>query len=173
MAASSTASSLNGFLREKSGYLHPSVSIAESEAAGCHWRATDTIEPGSTIISVPHSTALSYLNALVDEEWSVFKKCRSLFKPEFEVEAISFFYLMVQYTYREKSFWKPYLDALPGPNAYHTQPLFFDDQLDIEWLAGTDVWHTNEKRTARYREIYEDGTAVLQKAGADRSWCSW
>lgn len=168
------AQNLEAFIHEKGGHLHPSIAIVESETAGFHWRAQDgPVEVGDTVISVPHSTALSYLNALVDEDWPVFKKCRTFFKPDFEVEAISFFYLMVQYKNRDRSFWRPYLDALPGPEANHTQPLFFDDPEDIKWLEGSDVWHTNQNRTARYREIYDDGIGVLQRAGIDVSWCTW
>lgn len=171
----SPSAALLDFLRENGAHLHPGIIIAENESSGLHWRAKEdiSIEPGSTIISVSHSIAFSYLNALVDEQWPVFKSHRHRFKPDFEVEAITFFYLMIQYTHRKMSFWKPYLDALPRPNQEHTQPLFYEDEKDIAWLKGTDVWHTNEKRTKRYREIYEDGKNVLENADQDVSWCTW
>lgn len=164
---------LEDFLQTHGGHLHPEISIAENETAGLHWRAKKDIEPGSTIISTPHTLAFSYLNALVDEEWPVFKNCREQFRPDFAVEAITFFYLMVQYHNRANSFWRPYLNALPGPEEEHTQPLFFEDDQDRAWLEHTDVWHTNLTRTERYRQMYEDGKAVLQKAGCDQSYLTW
>lgn len=156
------------------GAHHPDVYIAESLLSGLHWRAKEDggISAGSTVISLPHTLAFSYLNALVDDDWP-FKALRSRFRADFEVEAISFLYLITQYINREESFWKPYLDALPGPDEDHTQPLFYDDPQDIAWLQGTDVWHTNEKRIKRYKEIYEDAKRVLQEAGHDQSWYTW
>lgn len=165
--------SLTSFLQGHGAHLHPNVAITQGKSSsGFHWRATrGAIEPGDTIISVPHSVALSYLNALVDEDWP-FKKHRQSFNPDFEVETISFFYLMIQYN-NPQSFWRPYLDALPAPEQYHTQPLFFEHEDDVKWLEGTDVWHTNQNRLERYRAMYDDGLSVLQSAGCNVSWCTW
>lgn len=174
MASSSLVTEkLEEFLRDHDARLHPSICIAENHTSGLHWRAKDAIEPGCNIVSCPHTLSLSYLNALVDEDWPVFKQCRQRLNPDYEVEAISFFYLMIQYANRETSFWKPYLDALPEPDSEHTQPLFYEDAEDIAWLQGTDVWHTNETRIKRYRAIFEDGKSVLEAAACDVSWCTW
>lgn len=86
METSQKIRELEIFLRAHGGHLHPDIEIAENDPAGLHWRAKKNIDSGSTIISTPHSLAFSYLNALVDEEWPVFKKYREQFRPDFAIE---------------------------------------------------------------------------------------
>ena len=164
---------LNDFLQSNGARLHPDISIAENEASGLYWHADEDIEPGSTIISVPHKLSLSYLNAMVDEDWPVFKRYRDRFEPKDAIETITFFYLMIQYIHRDKSFWKAYLEALPQPEGYHLQPLFYDDPKDQAWLQGTDVWFTNMTRVQRYQKMFEDGKAIFQEAACDDSRYDW
>lgn len=172
-ATSDKVTALNNFLQANGARLHPDISIAENEASGLHWHANKNIETGSTVISVPHKLSLSYLNALVDEDWPVFKRYRDSFNPNDAIETITFFYLMVQYIHRDKSFWKAYLDALPQPEDYHLQPLFYEDAQDQGWLHGTDVWFTNMSRVQRYHKMFEDGKGVLRKAVCDDSRYDW
>lgn len=112
---------------------------------------------------------MSYLNALVDDKYPVFKQQRHCFK----VEAIGFFYLIIQYVDRETTFWKPYLDALPSPSTNFSQPLFFEDPEDVAWLEGTDVWYTVTAKRDIYKTYYRDGIKVLQQAGMDVGPYTW
>ena len=120
-------------------------------------------------MSAPNSITLSYLNALVDDAYPFFQQHRSQLK----IEAIGFFYLMVQYANRGTSFWKPYFDALPTPNSSFSQPLFFEDAEDIAWLEGTDVRHTIIARREVYKKYYHDGIAVLEQCGIDVEPYTW
>nr|POE47189.1 ribosomal lysine n-methyltransferase set10 [Quercus suber] len=160
---------MEDWLRANGGFLHPSLSIAHSATSGLHWRANGPIPAGTSLITVPHGLALSYLNALVDDAYPVFQKQRRRFK----VENIGFFYLMVQYVNREKSFWKPYLDLLPQPSSDLCTPLWFREQHDLDWLEGTDVLHTAKGRLEIYEQYYATGVEVLHEAGIDSAPYTW
>ena len=163
-----TCSKLQSWFLEQGGRLHPNIKI-EPTANGNGFHATGPIQPGEELAHAPHSITLSYLNALVDEEYRVFKQQRHHFK----VEAIGFWYLMAQYTNRERSFWKPYLDALPSPESDLTQPLFFEDPEDLAFLAGTDAWYTAQARKAVYEQYYETGLQILKDAGINVEPYTW
>lgn len=169
MASTALAETLDDWFRQNSGHLHDGIRIGHNNTKGLHFEATAPIQPGSTIASAPHSMTLSYLNALVDDTFPVFREQRRQFK----VEAIGFFYLMVQYVNRARSFWKPYLDALPDPEQDFSQPMFFKAVEDVAWLQGTDVWHTITARKEVYKKYYEDGMAVLKSAGMDVTPYTW
>lgn len=160
---------LEHFLGLNNAFLHPSLTVADSEEAGVHLHAHAPLPTESTLVSVPHTLALSYLNALVDDDWPVFKKQRHRFK----VEAIGFWYLCAQYLHREDSFWEDYLSSLPSPKSELTQPLFFEDEDDVAWLKGTDVWHTHLQRTEVHRGYYDEGIEVLRGAGVDVQHFTW
>lgn len=151
------------------GFIHPSLQLVNSGSRGVHWRAVSTIDAEAKLIVVPHSLAFSYLNALVDDKYPVFRTRRK----DFAVEAIGFFYLMIQYIDRAKSVWKPYLDTLPRPDEQFTSPLWFDDPHDEAWLADTDVHHSAKQRDKIYQEYFQSGTAILKEVGIDVSGFSW
>lgn len=169
MATTSATEALESWLRSNGAYIHPQVSIHQDATSGVHLRATGDIAPASLLGSAPHSLALSYLNAVVDDDFPVFKQHRHRFK----IEAIGFFYLIAQYINRGRSFWKPYLDTLPNPDGELTQPLFFEDENDVAWLDGTDVWHTVAARKDVYGGYYADGIAGLKEAGTDTQPYTW
>jgi len=162
--------SLENWLRDNGGYLHPNVKISVNAEAGVHWRATAPLDPGTTVSVVPHSLALSYLNALVDDAVPVFAQRRADFGG---VENIGFFYLMAQYVNREKSFWTPYVKCLPQPEDEFTTPLWFDEPDDLAWLEGTDALHTMLGRKAVYEGHHRTGVAILEQAGIDTGAYTW
>lgn len=169
MSATPQTEALEAWLRLNSASIHPNVQILEDANSGVHVRATDTLPPGTTVATAPHSISLSCLNAIVDDAHAVYSTQRH----RMEVEAIGFFYLMTQYLNRDRSFWKPYLESLPGPESDLTQPLFFVDTEDVEWLAETDVYHTVLKRGKKYDKQYRNGIAVLNEAGIDTETYTW
>jgi hypothetical protein len=170
MPTNSTAATLEQWVRDQPGsYMHLDLHIADDEDTGMHWRPSASIDPGTKLITVPHNVALSYLNALVDDKYPVFRQYRNAFK----VEAIGFFYLALQYIHRATSFWKPYLDSLPTPDDGHTTPLWFDDPADEAWLADTDALYTMNRRRAVYEQQYHSGIATLRKAGVDTESLTW
>jgi hypothetical protein len=170
MAPSKPVQALEDWLRSHpGGYLHPNIHIVDDENAGVHWRASGPVEPNTRLATVPHSIALSYLNALADPEYPVFSQRRKSFK----IEAIGFFYLALQYVNRSTSFWKPYLESLPQPEERHTTPLWFDTPEDEAWLADTDALFTSKKLKAIYEDQYQSGIAVLKEAGVDTAPLTW
>lgn len=147
--------------------IHPDVHFRYDEQNGVHWRAGSAIKARQRLLTIPHSLSLSYLNALVDEAYPVFRSSRS----DFTVEAIGFFYLMLQYINRDTSFWQPYLGTLPAPGTL-TTPLCFDDD-DNAWLAGTDVAATMSQRKQLYEQYYHKGMSRISASGVDVSQFSW
>lgn len=166
MSTTDQTTALEEWLRDNGGFLHPSVHVVTSRESGVHWRASDAVE--GHIATVPHSLALSYLNALVDDAYPVFKQ----YKDKFKIEAIGFFYLMAQYL-DPNSFWRPYLDTLPRPEDGATTPLWFDAAEDVAWLEHTDALHTSRKRKLIYEGYYQHGIAVLAGAGIDTTAYTW
>lgn len=161
---------LEQWLRDNGGYLHPDLRVAVDAGSGTHWRATAALDPGTKVSSVPHSLALSYLNALVDDAYPVFGQNREKFVG---VENIGFFYLMTQYINKETSFWKPYLDSLPSPEDEFTTPMWFDSAQDMLWLEGTDASFTTLGRKEIYEHYHQIGLDILSQAGMDTQPYTW
>ncbi|KAI5254280.1 SET domain-containing protein [Aureobasidium subglaciale] len=156
------------WFRNNGGYLHPAVHLAHDEDQGSHFRATAVIEPGTHVLTVPHSLSMSNLNAQVDDDFPVFRTHAK----EFTVEGLSFFYLMAQWLKKDKSFWKPYLDILPTPEQGFETPIFYDEE-DRKWLEGTDLHPTLLGREAAWKRYWEDGVQVMKSAGMDVTEYTW
>ncbi|KAI5196713.1 hypothetical protein AUEXF2481DRAFT_5995 [Aureobasidium subglaciale EXF-2481] len=156
------------WFRNNGGYLHPAVHLAHDEDQGSHFRATAVIEPGTHVLTVPHSLSMSNLNAQVDDDFPVFRTHAK----EFTVEGLSFFYLMAQWLNKDKSFWKPYLDILPTPEQGFETPIFYDEE-DRKWLEGTDLHPTLLGREAAWKRYWEDGVQVMKSAGMDVTEYTW
>ncbi|KAK3640108.1 hypothetical protein LTR56_012084 [Elasticomyces elasticus] len=163
------AEALEQWFRDHGGYINPAVHVAHSSEAGYRWQAKTSLVEGTRVTTVPHSLALSYLNALVDEAVPFFRDKRH----EFPVENLGFFYLMAQYIHREQSFWKTYIETLPSPDSELTTPLWFDNAEDLVWLEGTDVLHTMLARRKVYEQYYSDGITSLHSAGVDTTPYTW
>ena len=169
MSPTDKTEALEQWYRFNKGYLNERVRIVEDAAAGVHCKAMQPIDAGSTIAITPHWLTLSYLNALVDDAYPVFRQQRHRFR----VEVMGFFYLVIQYVNRHKSFWKPYLDSLPQPDGELAHPMFTDELDDVAWLDGTDAWYTVCARKEKYEECYHDGIGVLKEAGLDVEPYTW
>jgi hypothetical protein len=157
---------LRAWLTRNGGRIHPDIALAYDEQSGVHCRASTDLAADTSLCSVPHTLALSSLNALVDDELIAFRN-RGI-----PVEAIGHFYLMHQYITKDTSFWKPYLETLPSPAHAHSTPFWFDNE-DLAWLADTDVYHTTLARQTTQRANYEQGLEVLQRAGVDTTPYTW
>lgn len=154
------------WLVENRGQLNSSVQITYSAESGVHCRTRADVPAGAIICTVPHTLALSSLNALVDDSFTAFR-ARGL-----PAEAIGHFYLMHQWLLGEKSFWRPYLRTLPSPSRKHSTPFWFDEH-DLAWLAETDVYHTTTARQAIQRRNYEHGLQLLREAHVDTAQYTW
>lgn len=166
MASASQLAALRQWLVDNGGSINPGVSLEWNEKSGVHCTAGSSLDSESRICTIPHSLALSSLNALVDDDITVLRR-RGL-----APEAIGYFYLMKQYINKDKSFWKPYLDTLPCPEAEHHTPFWFADE-DLAWLEDTDVLHTMEARQEIHSVHYQDGLAMLERAKVDTESYTW
>lgn len=166
MASATQLDTLRSWLVENGGSVNPNVSLEWNEESGVHCRAASPLDLESRICTIPHSLALSSLNALVDDDFMAFRR-RGL-----APEAIGYFYLMNQYINRSKSFWKPYLDTLPGPDVDHHTPFWFEIE-DLAWLEDTDVLHTTKARQEIHKAHFKQGLAKLEKANVDTEPYTW
>lgn len=130
--------------------------------------AQEDLSEGAQIMSVPHSLAMSCLNALVDDNLPVLKANAD----SFTVEALGVLYLMSQWLNKDKSFWKPYLDILPTPEQGFNTPFWFEED-DLSWLQGTDLMKTFEGLESAWRTYWRDDTKVLHEGGMDVSQYTW
>lgn len=166
MATPEQLEALRQWLHENGGYLHQDANLAYNEDAGVHCRAGANLDPAARICTIPHSIALSSLNALVDDSFTAFRN-RGI-----APQAIGYFYLMHQYINRSTSFWKPYLDTLPAPDSDLRTPFCFDEQ-DLLWLAETDVLFTTQARQAQHEAHYQQAITLLQRAKVDPAPYTW
>ncbi|KJX94908.1 hypothetical protein TI39_contig4150g00009 [Zymoseptoria brevis] len=168
MPSTGQLQTLRLWLEDNGGYVNPAIDLDRNETAGVHCRvkSASSLGPDSRICTVPHSLALSSLNALVDDSFPVFRD-RGL-----APEAIGYFYLMHQYINKAQSFWRPYLQTLPGPESEHLTPFWFEDE-HLQWLADTDVLHTTKARQKLQEEHYVKGIDMLKKAKLDVEPYTW
>jgi len=159
---------LLSWLRENGGSLDDRTFLSRDTVTGWNLRTTQAVPSKSRIVTVPHSCALSYLNALVDDSLLILKSHATTL----QVEVVGVFYLMAQWLNREQSFWKPFLDILTPPSTGFSTPFYFDKE-DFDWLQGTDLFLSFEKREAKWRENWRDTTAILESAGMDVTEYTW
>ncbi|TKX18134.1 putative ribosomal lysine N-methyltransferase set10 [Elsinoe australis] len=150
------------WLKANNGRLHSSTRLSSDGEQGGHLMAREDLSEGAQIMSVPHSLAMSCLNALVDDTLPVLKANAD----SFTVEALGVLYLMSQWLNKDKSFWKPYLDILPTPEQGFNTPFWFEED-DLSWLQGTDLMKTFEGLESAWRTYWRDDTKVLHEGGMD------
>ncbi|KAK4987279.1 hypothetical protein LTR50_004705 [Elasticomyces elasticus] len=175
MSKSAELHALEEWFKANGGYLHPAVHLAEDESHGVHLRASEAVESGTHLITVPHSISLSYLNALVDEREVLCDERETIWKTlsqKLPPEVVGWFYLAHQYVHKQRSFWKPYLDTLPAPETGIGTPFSFDDG-DLRWLHGTDLYHSFERRKEVWEGHWKVGIDVIGKAGMATEQFTW
>lgn len=168
------------------GYLKEDLDLTFDEQNGQHFRATtdvsaseDSVQP---LCRCPFSLTLSFLNVLETPPQSI-RNCSkesncTYLLDKLPTAAVSHFFLCEQKLLGEKSFWEPYISALPGENDM-TTPWWFDNE-DLMWLLGTNIHLSTEveksgveMRRAMWKEHWETGVTVLKEAGANVEGFSW
>jgi hypothetical protein len=160
---------LEAWLCSNGTHLDSNIRIVESERSGVHLRAADTIAPGTAIATIPHHLSLSYLDALCDDDYPFPR----LQEDRLGARVIGYFYLMIQYVHRDQSFWGPYLETLPVPDADLTYPVFSESAEDLAWLAGTDALTSVTERKNEFACSYKEGIVCMQHAGIDIEPYTW
>lgn len=156
------------WFKANGGYIHPATHLNRDTEKGNFLETKDGLKADTLIVNVPHSMALSCLNAMVDDSLPVLKASAD----SFTVEALGVFYLMAQWINKDKSFWRPYLEILNTPDmGFHT-PFWFDED-DLKWLKGTDLFTSFQGRHDAWHTYWRDGTAILDAGGMDVSQYTW
>ncbi|KAF2858082.1 hypothetical protein K470DRAFT_260154 [Piedraia hortae CBS 480.64] len=156
---------LKAWFRRNGGYLHDQVEIIPGRETRTNWRGFSTKD--STLCKVPYTLSLSFLNALVDEEYPAFYAVRHRLSPRL----MGIFYLMLQRQLGNRSFWSPYIDALPQEDLVHE--VWFEQPEDMKLLEGTDAYPRVTMSMKRYGCEFDAAMACLEKAGMDVGIFTW
>ena len=157
-------SDLIRWIRSNDGFLHPEVEVAWDPDRGCHVRVTagHTIRSGTRIASCPISATMSILNAM---DIAPFKSHGTNFPASFMANrpfvVVQYFFLMEQYLLSQKSWWAPYISAIPNPDAIDGM-LFADGSEDMRWLAGTNLKGAIAKQTEKWKELHMAASTQLR-----------
>ena len=155
------------------GIIHPSAAIIFTSSGMALQVKQDSapIEPGSTIVSSPHTLSLSYANAKLSHS------LQPLVKAGLDVinqVILLRFFLIEQYLLKHNSFWWPYLQILPYPgdkDALKT-PLWYDEE-DFEWIAGTNLGKATLTRKTAWRQEYTRAMELLDQGNILPSQDTW
>lgn len=152
---------LTSWATSHGAHIHPSVSIVATEKHGLSFQvgsSSTATQPGDTIISLPSSLTLSYLDALHG---------RTSFPEKFIAQTpphvVGRFVLIEQYLIGEESFWAPYVGLLPQPDGleWALPPFWPSDEVDL--FEGTNV----EVGIARIRDTakreWENAMRILNE----------
>lgn len=144
------------------------VSIESSAESGLLLRATQDIQPGSSIVSCSYKTMLSYLNVALNSV-STAEAFPEEFVKALEMEdpnIIGHFLLVQQYLLGSKSFWWPYIQLLPQPDQPEKLgiPILWSEE-DFEFLAGTNAEPPVRQRRGMWQDEWKRGVGLLQNHG--------
>ncbi|KAF7563128.1 hypothetical protein G7046_g1022 [Stylonectria norvegica] len=155
-------STLLSWANKHDARLHPSIEIYQDPQTGLSFRvkqnaaSTKSFEP---IVSLPTTLILSYLNVVGQSDTSSFPQT---FLAQSPPHVVGRFFLIQQYLLGEKSFWWPYIQALPQPNHYETWALApFWPSDEAELLEGTNVEVGVEKIRGDVKTEYKAAVKLL------------
>jgi hypothetical protein len=154
------------WIKQEDGFLHPDVEIASDPGnRGFHIRvvAGRTIRAHTRIASCPISVTISILNAM---NIAPFSSHGVDFPSSFLIKqpsaAVQYFFLMEQYLLGQKSWWSPYISAIPPPDAIDGM-VSADGSGDMRWLARTNLKDALAKQNERWKELYMTACAQLKE----------
>ncbi|KAF5023883.1 hypothetical protein F66182_4042 [Fusarium sp. NRRL 66182] len=136
--SSERASALVKWATSHGAHLNPSVQVSHLPETGLSFRATANTWPSDTIVSIPSSLTLSYLNTLPGRHDH--RPFPAGFLSKTPPHVIGRFVLVKHLLLGEESFWVPYIQALPqpdDPDAWSLPPFWPDD--DAELFEGTNI----------------------------------
>ena len=173
---------LLNWVLENDGYFDPNAQIAFSPRKGYHAVVVEgaTLAKGTRIASCPMEVTLSVLNALGVHPFSNYG---TAFPVAFlrtqakNSESLQAFYLMEQLVLGTTSFWSPYIATLPTVEDVTAQQ--FEDEADVVWLEGTNLKGGISTQTAKWKEMYLQGSGQLRQLGwpnalnGSYTWYGW
>lgn len=173
MESSQRVSTLVEWATNHKAHLHPTVEIYQDSQTGLSFRvkrdAKSGPEPYEPIVTLPTSLTLSYLNALSDKETPF----PTSFLQQTPPHVIGRLFLVKQYLLGDKSFWWPYIQALPQPDhfsAWSLPPFWLSDEVEL--LEGTNVEVGIEKIKTDVKREFQAAMKLLTAEGWDQSLLS-
>ncbi|KAI5920877.1 hypothetical protein F4810DRAFT_680867 [Camillea tinctor] len=163
------------WVEEGGGSLHPSVELYHDEITKGSFRVKDTcsIEPDATIVTLPLSKSLSYLNAITGHPSLTAALPPFISQPtddsHFPLEFLQRtpphvtgrFFLIQQYLLGPNSPWWPYIRTLPQPEHISSLlPLMWPSD-DVEFLRGTNAFNAIEEIKSNLKKEYKRAMKLL------------
>lgn len=152
---------LLGWFEAHGGTIAGQIELSHRPSQGLYLavKAGHDLSSGNCIVSCPKVLTLSYLNALSSD----FSNSQNLafpvnFTKNVEPHVVVRFFLMEQYLLGKESFWWPYIDLLPSPDAGESlnTPMWYSE-VDAFWIRGTNLEQAVQDRERSWRAEYEDG----------------
>ena len=153
------------------GYINPSAEVSHSELGNyvSVRPKSNTLEPGSTIVSCPRTLTISFANVRLSPVFSTM--ILNVGIESIDRIVLTRLFLMEQYLLGKESFWWPYLQILPQPDnnhAFHT-PLWYEAE-DLLWLQGTNLGKATVARQVEWKREFEDAMRYLCTESEQRFW---
>ncbi|KAM0201781.1 hypothetical protein ACHAPA_009518 [Fusarium lateritium] len=138
MSSSKRASQLVEWATSHGASINPSVQVSELPQTGLSFCATANTSPFDTIVSIPSSLTLSFLNTLPGRDDP--KPFPAGFLAQTPPHVIGRFVLIKHLLLKGESFWAPYIQALPQPEDHDSWslPPFWPEE-DAELFEGTNI----------------------------------
>lgn len=151
---SSTLDDFETWFLTNGGYIHPSIEIASSPSCGNFLRVVpeNTVHSASTIVSCPHSLALSWPSAHRFHYTDVQL-------PQCTQHVATKLFLMKQKLLKDQSPWWPYMRTIPET---FSTPLYYDSE-DCAWIRGTNLGRAGKVRENAWVSIFPVSHRPTQK----------
>lgn len=153
------------WVEKEGGFFHEDVEVAHDPDKGFYVQVCKgkTVRPGTRIASCPMPATISVLNAM---DISPFKshgtQFPALFISKQSFATVQFFFLMEQYLLGPKSWWAPYIAALPSPDNIDSMHLSDGIEEDTKWIAGTNLKVALVKQNEKWRELHAGASEQLK-----------
>ncbi|KAF4976867.1 hypothetical protein FZEAL_6532 [Fusarium zealandicum] len=160
MDSSNRISALVAWATSHGAHINPSIKVDDFPETGLSFRASSNTSPYDTIVSIPSSLTLSYLNALPGGDDP--RPFPASFLAQTPPHVISRFVLVKHFLLGAESFWVPYINALPQPgdeDAWSLPPFWPED--DAELFEGTNIEVGVGRIKTEVKREYKDAIDIL------------
>ncbi|KAM0425197.1 hypothetical protein ACHAPT_009514 [Fusarium lateritium] len=160
MDSSQRIAALVAWATSHGAYLNPSVQVENLPETGLSFRATSKTNPFDTIVSIPSTLTLSYLNALPGHDDP--RPFPAGFLAQTPPHVIGRLLLIKHHLLGDESFWAPYLRALPQPEDEDSWslPAFWPDD-DVELFDGTNIEISVARIKANVKREFKAALEIL------------
>jgi hypothetical protein len=148
------------WFRSNGGYLHPSVTIEHTQANGFRLIATEPLPENTDFVTCPLALTLSQLNLDPEEQYVPhYDSQLPLLRGKVPDHVLGYLLLIEQVVLKDKSFWYPYIDALPEKGDVPT-PLWHDSG----YYKNTPLEHARLERLDTLKKEHEHALSAMADA---------